>query len=174
MATFKKYFDYSIDMVACGIPYIILEGNLEDWKKILQKLKSLSKYGFSIERIEKDIIEIINTKEGKVNLDFWRKIIMETKESIYVDVCIPVKVEEEVIKGWILDFYDKEYVQKEELKDLKEVIQALVSIKDLETGEIKPAIIYAGIGDLKQDPITYVVVSQLLIVVFHLIDLNER
>ena len=160
MAIFKEYFNYSIDMVACGIPYIILEGNLEDWKKILEKLESLSRYGFHRERIEKDIIEIINTKEGKINLDFWRKIIMETKEIIEVSepCCEPEKVERNVITGWILDFYDKKYVQKKELNELKEeVIQAPVSIKEIKTGEIKSAIIYAGIRDLKQDPITYVV-----------------
>jgi hypothetical protein len=83
MSTFKKYFQYEIGMVSCGIPYILLEGSLEDWKKILEKLKSLSKYGFNRENIEKDIIEIINTKEGKINLDFWRKIIMETKGIVY-------------------------------------------------------------------------------------------
>ena len=33
MATFKKYFSYELDMISCGIPYIILEGNLSDWEK---------------------------------------------------------------------------------------------------------------------------------------------
>ena len=27
MSTFKKYFNYRIGMVSCGIPYILLEGN---------------------------------------------------------------------------------------------------------------------------------------------------
>ena len=82
MSTFKKYFRYHINMVICGIPYIILEGNLEDWEKTLKKLKSISKSGFWTKQMEEDIIEIINTKKGKINLDFWRKIIMETKEII--------------------------------------------------------------------------------------------
>ena len=159
MSTFKKYFHYGIRMISCGIPYIILEGSLEDWKKILEKLKSLSKYGFSRENIEKDIIEIINTKEGKINLDFWRKIIMETKGITYeVKGCMRVEVERELITGWILDFYDKTKVKKEDLKDLnEEVINAPVTIKEEETGETKPAVIYAGIRDLKQDPITYII-----------------
>ena len=41
MSTFKKYFNYKIHMFTCGIPYIILEGNLNDWEKILEKLKFL-------------------------------------------------------------------------------------------------------------------------------------
>ena len=159
MSTFKKYFNYRIGMASCGIPYILLEGNLEDWKKILEKLKSLSKCGFSTKKIEEDIIEIINTKEGKINLDFWRKIIMETKGTITeVKGCMPVKVERELITGWILDFYNKTQVKKDDLKNLKEeVISAPVTVKEVETGETRPAVIYAGIRDLKQDPNTFIV-----------------
>ena len=65
--------------LSCGIPYIILEGSLNDWENILNKLKFLSKYDFYINNMEKDIIEIINTKKGKIDLEFWSKIIMETK-----------------------------------------------------------------------------------------------
>lgn len=146
-------------MVSCGIPYILLEGNLEDWKKILEKLKSLSKCGFSTKKIEEDIIEIINTKEGKINLDFWRKIIMETKGTITeVKDCMDVEVERELITGWILDFYNKTQVKKDDLKNLKEeVISAPVTVKEVETGETRPAVIYAGIRDLKQDPNTFIV-----------------
>ena len=159
MSTFKKYFNYRIGMASCGIPYILLEGNLEDWKKILEKLKSLSKCGFYTDPIEKDIIEIINTKEGKINLDFWRKIIMETKGIVYeTKGCMDVEVERELITGWILDFYDETKVKKEDLKDLsEEVINAPVTIKEEQSGETKNAIIYAGIRDLKQDPITYII-----------------
>ena len=70
MSAFKKYFRYHASMTICGIPYILLEGTLEDWEKILEKLKFLSKYEFSSKKMEKDIKEIINTKKGKINLDF--------------------------------------------------------------------------------------------------------
>ena len=30
MGAFKKYFEYSMGLVTCGIPYITLEGNIED------------------------------------------------------------------------------------------------------------------------------------------------
>ena len=80
MSTFKMFFDFYFGMASCGIPYIILEGNLNDWEKILEKLKYLSKYDFDINLIEKDIIEIINTKKGKINLDFW---INNSRERFY-------------------------------------------------------------------------------------------
>ena len=35
------------------IPYILLEGTLEDWEKILKKLEFLSKYDFKIDNMKK-------------------------------------------------------------------------------------------------------------------------
>ena len=46
MCAFKNFFDYDYIMMVCGIPYIILEGSLNDWENILNKLKFLSKYDF--------------------------------------------------------------------------------------------------------------------------------
>ena len=68
------------------------------------------------------------------------------------------KVEKELITGWILHFYYMERIKKEDLNKLKnEVIYAPFSIKEEKSGETKSAIISAGIRDLKQDPITYIV-----------------
>ena len=44
MGAFKKYFKYEMSLVGCGIPYIILEGDLEDYKSIKKKAQKLSKY----------------------------------------------------------------------------------------------------------------------------------
>ena len=57
MDSFKKYFDFEFIMGICGIPYIILEGVADDYKKIISKAKDLSKYDFKW-YIE-DIIPII-------------------------------------------------------------------------------------------------------------------
>ena len=46
MDSFKKYFNYELGICICGIPYIILEGVVEDYKKIISKAKKLSKYNF--------------------------------------------------------------------------------------------------------------------------------
>ena len=154
MSTFKKYFHYGIHMCVCGIPYIILEGNLSDWEKILEKIKFLSKYDFHTEEIQEDIIEIINTKKGKINLDFWRNIIMETRETTKKTIgCQDKIVEDDFIRGWILHFYGKIRILKENVKDLlEEVVEAPISVKELETDKICKGKIYAGIRDLKQDP----------------------
>ena len=156
MSTFKKYFNYHLLMASCGIPYIILEGNLNDWEKILEKLKFLSKYSFFTSKMEKDIVEIINTKKGNINMDFWRKIIMETKECVRESNGCSIffrKIEKNFITGWILDFYNKEKIKKEDIKDLiEEVVEVPINITEVETQRTKTGIIYAGIRDLKQDP----------------------
>ena len=161
MSTFKMFFDFYFGMASCGIPYIILEGNLNDWEKILEKLKYLSKYDFDINLIEKDIIEIINTKKGKINLDFWSKIIMKTREKTEEHMPCSIfstTVERDFITGWILHFFNEEKVKKNKLNKLiKEIVEAEVNIEDLETGEKKNGIIYSGITDLKQDSNSFVV-----------------
>ena len=84
---------------------------------------------------------------------------METKGIVNeVKGCMPVKVERELITGWILDFYDRTEVKKDNLKELnEEVIEASVTIEEKNSGKTKSAVIYAGIRDLKQDPITYII-----------------
>ena len=44
MASMKHYFNYNVSCVGFGIPRIYLEGTLEDWDKLLIKVKSLEKY----------------------------------------------------------------------------------------------------------------------------------
>ena len=161
MATFKKYFSYELNMISCGIPYILLEGNLSDWEKILEKLRYLSKYEFYIKLMEEDIIEIINTKKGKINLNFWRNIIMETKEKTKErEGCCSFtrELERDFITGWILHFYNEKKIKKDKLKDIiGEIVNAPLTIKDIMTGEMKGGIIQAGIIDLKQDPNNFIV-----------------
>ena len=161
MSTFKNFFDYEMMMFICGIPYIILEGSLNDWENILNKLKFLSKYGFYITSMEKDIIEIINTKKGKINLEFWSKIIMETKiKEKEVKPCMFDfhVVENNYIIGWILDFYNRYKIKEKDISDLISEIVA-VPIKTSEINENnnnkKKIIIYAGITDIKQNPDNY-------------------
>ena len=161
MSTFKNYFRFHGSFVNCGIPYIILEGTIEDWEKILKKLKYLSKYEFNIQKMEKDIEEIIKTKKGNINLKFWRNIIMETKEKLTESVGCGKKVtkEKKLIRGWICDFYPtmKKNVETSSHDLVDEVNEVPIIIELKETGETKEGRIYAGIRDLKQDPKTFIV-----------------
>ena len=84
---------------------------------------------------------------------------METKKTITeYKGCSPVQLEKDFITGWILNFYGKAEIKKEKLRDLnEEVLEAPVTIEEKNTGKTKSAVIYAGIRDLKQDPITFIV-----------------
>ena len=133
MSAFNNFFDYEGMGFTCGIPYIILAGSLNDWENLLNKLKFLSKYDFYIKSMERDIIEIINTKKGIIDLNFWRKIIMETKIEEYKP-CIfdSKKVEYIYITGWILHFYDENKIKEDEISDLiPDIVEVPVKITDI-------------------------------------------
>ena len=80
MAMFKKYFEYKAILgITCGYPYINLEGTIKDWILIKNKLNDFKKYGLNnwINSINYIIDEIINTKKGKINYNFWKDILFE-------------------------------------------------------------------------------------------------
>ena len=76
MATFQKYFCGRISCCLCGIPYVILEGNLEDWQKVKEKCQVLGKYQLPwADKLDSIIDEFINAKEGKINKQFWQTMV---------------------------------------------------------------------------------------------------
>ena len=79
MGAFKKYFDYRMALMICGIPYIILEGTAEDYKIIIKKAKNLRKYKFEwyIDRIIPHIQKMVEAKEGKIDVKYFQNIIQK-------------------------------------------------------------------------------------------------
>ena len=100
MGAFKKYFEYSMNLATCGVPYIILEGNLEDYKSIKEKAKNLSKYDFKwyIDRIIPHIEKMIEAKSGKIDTNYFKNFI---QRKVVRDICVSYTY----ISGWILDFF---------------------------------------------------------------------
>ncbi|ODM94104.1 hypothetical protein Ocin01_12578 [Orchesella cincta] len=76
MATFKKYFDYRI-MLSSAIPHITLEGTVEDWKDIQERLEKLKEYNLEqwCNMLYPVIGEFVSAKEGHVDLEFWKRIV---------------------------------------------------------------------------------------------------
>lgn len=113
MESMKKYFKYKVIMVGCGIPEVTIEGTVEDWQKILIKLDSLSKYDLEwwTKELKPVIQEIINTKSGKFNKEFWMDMIKFHREGIYGSMTD--------IDGWFLKFYP--YYSNGERTDLKKI-----------------------------------------------------
>ena len=100
MGAFKKYFKYEMCFPVCGIPYIILEGNIEDYKSIKEKAQKLSKYDFKwyIDRIIPHIEKMIEAKSGKIDTNYFKNII---QENYFDNICASI----DYITGWILDFF---------------------------------------------------------------------
>ena len=116
MNAFKKYFEYKMKIgpAICGIPYIILEGNSEDYKEILKKINFLKKYDFNwyVDRIIPHIEKMVEAKEGNIDTNYFKSFIQDEKitESIGGG-CLPPhlrktnKIKVDYIKGWFLDFF---------------------------------------------------------------------
>ena len=100
MGAFKKYFEYKMSLATCGIPYIIFEGNIEDYKSIKEKAQKLSKYDFKwyIDRIIHHIEKMIEAKSGKIDTNYFKNFI---QREVVRDICVSYIY----ISGWILDFF---------------------------------------------------------------------
>ena len=107
MGAFKKYFEYHMILLTCGIPYIILEGTSEDYEKIKEKAKQLSKYKFEwyINRIIPHIQKMIEAKKGNIDIEYFKNIIQKNKITEVIGVCSSQAVQVDNINGWILDFF---------------------------------------------------------------------
>ena len=145
MGAFKKYFNYKMNLIICGIPYIILEGTIEDYQKIKEKAKKLSKYEFSwyIDRILPHIEKMIDAKKGNVDINYFKNIIQKNEVSeTSINPCDIYGTEHYVkvdyITGWILDFfaYKKNLEDKPErflsrslkVKDFKELVGQMLIV----------------------------------------------
>ena len=111
MGAFKKYFEYTMSIYGCGIPYIILEGTAQDYKNIISKAKELKKYKFEwyIERVIPHIEKMVQAKEGKIDVDYFKSMIQKKEiieeEAGGSDLFDINKVKYDYICGWFLNFF---------------------------------------------------------------------
>ena len=108
MGAFKQYFEYKLECEGCGIPYIILEGISEDYKKIISKLMKLKKYKFDwyINEIAPHLIKMYEAKDGKIDNDYFKSIIQEKSvtEKIYEASGDSGAKRVDHVCGWLLNF----------------------------------------------------------------------
>ena len=124
MSSMKHYFDFECMICGCGIPYINLEGSLNDWKEIKKKTESLKKYKLNwwIDNLIPILDKIIKTKEGDIDINFWRDFINVNKKDItrYGPSGMRKWTEKvDVIKGWIIKFFP--YDKRGYKNDLEEI-----------------------------------------------------
>lgn len=165
MKAMEPYFEFVVLYIACGIPEITLQGNTEDWKKVLDKAQKLKKYDLAwwIDEIEPLLKEFINASEGKVNKKFWRNMFKYHTKKQYGAP--------NVIDGWIVKFfpYDKDG-KRNNLKSLngtsslpEEMVK--VDVKYIQTGNGQTTEtmleLWSGFVGLKQDPKTFALTPQI-------------
>jgi len=79
MATMKEYFRYKFCLL-CGLPSVELLGTVEDWEKLLAKTRRLNEFDVDGNMkkwqtmLEPIVAEMLETKKGKRNMDWWQKI----------------------------------------------------------------------------------------------------
>ena len=102
MATFQKYINAKARYTMCGIPYVNLEGTIEDWRKIRDKINILSNYDYPwVSKLDEIMNEFINAKEGNINQEFWKTMVRYRTGNSFYD---PTQY-----SGWFVNFfpYDK-------------------------------------------------------------------
>ncbi len=83
MDTFQKYFEYECYVTRCGIRNVHFMGTLDDWKVLRQKTEELknftvpsrNNFGDYIDGLLPIIDQFIQTYQGKVDSDFWNKVM---------------------------------------------------------------------------------------------------
>ena len=110
MGAFKKYFIYKMHLIGCGIPYIILEGTAQDYKKIISKANELKKYEFDwyINRIIPHLEKMVEAKEGKIDTNYFKDIIQKkevTETKWGPSGMRKYEVKYDYISGWFLNFF---------------------------------------------------------------------
>ncbi|CAB4425898.1 unnamed protein product [Rhizophagus irregularis] len=90
----KEYFSFKC-YATCGIPKVTLEGTLEDWVKLQEKVVQLRQLDldmdFWLDRLDPVVWKLFETYKGNVDEEFWSKII--SKQSFFSGPSI--------ITGWM-------------------------------------------------------------------------
>src|SRR5215813_2107823 len=95
MDAFQRFFDYRVRCI-CGIPSITLAGTVEDWQRVLSRVRRLGQYDLRwwTDRLMPICEAFVQTAEGIPPLEFWQSIYKP--KGIYG---------EEVITGWLADLF---------------------------------------------------------------------
>ena len=110
MSSMKHYLDYECMICGCGIPYINLEGTLDDWVELKKKTENLKKYEINwwIETLIPILDKIVETKKGNIDIEFWRDFIKINKKEVtrYGPSGMRKWTEKhDFISGWMIKFF---------------------------------------------------------------------
>ncbi|MBA4192744.1 MAG: hypothetical protein C0467_32665 [Planctomycetaceae bacterium] len=82
MDTVQSYVDYSF-LTRCGIPAVTLEGSVEDWERIRERVSRLGQYDLSwwTHQVEVILDEFIKVAKGTPTVSFWQNLYKESNRS---------------------------------------------------------------------------------------------
>ena len=124
MNSFKKYFSYGRMIMGCAINNVYFEGVRDDWTKLIKKTENLAQYDVDgqikkyVDHVLIILKQFVDTWDGKVNVDFWNRIMATEEKRIGSGGQIQTTIE-----GWILHFFG-EY----ERMDLDDVPDYSISV----------------------------------------------
>jgi Domain of unknown function (DUF4419) len=163
METVKSYFDYKVIMIGCGVPKITIEGSVEDWKKVLEKTKYISKYKLKwwTDQLEPILQQIIETKKGNFKRNFWMNMVKAHTEKKYGSPT--------TINGWIINFFP--YTKEGKKTDLKpiskinnlasELVKVPFILEDVKNNKTYKMEFWAGFVGLSQNKKDYTLKPQI-------------
>jgi len=97
----QSFFRYVVFYTICGIPFITLKGNPEDWRRLSEKICILKEFNLSVWYgwLKPIISEFVRAASGVPNKLFWKQIVMITPPEYISTVsrCIP---NDDEVNGW--------------------------------------------------------------------------
>ncbi len=95
MESVKQAFSY-VGITGCGIPSITLQGTLQDWQQLEEKVKFLKAYGMEdwMEVLQPVLHQFTEAYQGRVDVKFWQGLFKE--ETDYGKLAV---------NGWIIKFF---------------------------------------------------------------------
>jgi hypothetical protein len=75
MDLYQEYFEYEV-MCVCGIPRITLQGTVEDWKRMCERVEVLAAYDLEwwTCRLRLILEQFVATAQGNPDREFWKAI----------------------------------------------------------------------------------------------------
>lgn len=104
MNTVEKYFEFELEEIICGIPYITLQGTPDDWRKIAAKVQQLRNYdmGWWADELEPIINEFVKASQGNPDREFWKCIVKKVRPGEVRGVgCLDLG-DQTMFDGWFL------------------------------------------------------------------------
>jgi len=167
MDVVKPFFEYNVMYVICGIPSITLAGTSEDWRKVLEKTRSLKKIGMEwwLSELEPILMEFVKAAEGNPDYWLWKDIVKKSRpRKVTGPSCYGRNKQLTKFDGWFLKFFpfDGEGKTHGKVTILDNMLAETVVVPvkwsiNYPDGKLKevPLELVAGIVAVQEDPVTF-------------------